>query len=58
MTWLQRPNLVLCAITDCYYSGTTAIASISTKKSEFTKSATHTIVMDGGLGRRPHTYWN
>jgi dihydrofolate reductase len=39
-------------------AGTTAIGSISTRKSGWARPLTTAAVMTGGLGRSPHTRWN
>jgi hypothetical protein len=39
-------------------AGTTAIASISTRKSGWARPLTTAAVMTGGLGWLPHTRWN
>jgi Protein of unknown function (DUF1275) len=39
-------------------AGTTAIASISTRKSGWARPLTTAAVMSGGLGWLPHTRWN
>ncbi len=41
-----------------FYSGTTAIASISSRKSGLANSATYIIDTVGGFLRLPHTCWN
>jgi hypothetical protein len=41
-----------------YYCGTTATASISTKKSGCARPETNAIVMAGGLGTSGQAFWN
>ena len=40
------------------YSGTTAIASISMRKSGLARPATNANEMAGGFGRLPQAFWN